>query len=80
MVNGAPELTFKVCPPAICIEALLGLASERILFLSDHPDELDAAVAAGWSVLGVDRPGEANSARPPHRWIHSFDEVDLHGQ
>jgi enolase-phosphatase E1 len=37
-------------------------------------------VAAGWSVLGVDRPGEPNSARPPHRWIHSFDEVDLHGQ
>jgi enolase-phosphatase E1 len=62
------------------IAKAIGLASERILFLSDHPDELDAAVAAGWSVLGVDRPGEPNSARPPHRWIHSFDEVDLHGQ
>jgi enolase-phosphatase E1 len=62
------------------IAKAIGLASERILFLSDHPDELDAAVAAGWSVLGLDRPGEPNSARPPHRWIHSFDEVDLHGQ
>jgi enolase-phosphatase E1 len=62
------------------IAKAIGLASERILFLSDHPDELDAAVAAGWSVLGVDRPGEPNSARPPHRWIHSFDEVDLSGQ
>jgi enolase-phosphatase E1 len=62
------------------IAKAIGLASERILFLSDHPDELDAAVAVGWSVLGVDRPGEPNSARPPHRWIHSFDEVDLHGQ
>ena len=62
------------------IAKAIGLAPERILFLSDHPDELDAAVAAGWSVLGVDRPGEPNSARPPHRWIHSFDEVDLHGQ
>ena len=62
------------------IAKVIGLAPERILFLSDHPDELDAAVAAGWSVLGVDRPGEPNSARPPHRWIHSFDEVDLSGQ
>jgi enolase-phosphatase E1 len=55
----------------------IGLAPDRILFLSDHPDELDAAVAAGWSVLGVDRPGEPNSPRAPHRWIRSFDEVDL---
>jgi enolase-phosphatase E1 len=62
------------------IAKTIGLAPERILFLSDHPDELDAALAAGWSVLGVDRPGEPNSARPPHRWIQSFDEVDLRGQ
>jgi enolase-phosphatase E1 len=52
-------------------------APDRILFLSDHPDELDAATEAGWSVLGVDRPGEPNSTRPPHRWISSFDEVEL---
>ena len=58
----------------------IGVPSDRILFLSDHPDELDAAVGAGWSVLGVDRPGEPNSARPPHRWIHSFGEVDLRAQ
>jgi enolase-phosphatase E1 len=62
------------------IAKAIGVAADRILFLSDHPDELDAAVAAGWSVLGVDRPGELNSPRPPHRWIHSFDEVDLRGQ
>jgi enolase-phosphatase E1 len=54
----------------------IGLAPDRILFLSDHPDELDAAIAAGWSVLGVDRAGEPNSPRPPHRWIQSFDEFD----
>ena len=59
------------------IAKAIGLAPDRILFLSDHPDELDAAAAAGWSVLGVDRPGEPNSPRPPHRWIRSFDEVDL---
>ena len=59
------------------IAGAIGVAPERILFLSDHPDELDAAVAAGWSALGVHRPGEPNSSRPPHRWIHSFGEVDL---
>jgi enolase-phosphatase E1 len=61
------------------IAKAIGVAADRILFLSDHPDELDAAVAAGWSVVGVDRPGEPNSARPPHRWIHSFDDVDPRG-
>jgi enolase-phosphatase E1 len=58
------------------IAELIGLPAERILFLSDHADELDAAVAAGWSVLGVVRAGEPNSPRPPHRWIRSFAEVD----
>jgi enolase-phosphatase E1 len=61
------------------IATAIGLAPDRILFLSDHPDELDAALAAGWSVVGVDRPGEPNSPRPPHRWIHSFDELDPRG-
>ncbi|MDI3314059.1 MAG: acireductone synthase [Mycobacterium sp.] len=55
----------------------IGVPAEKILFLSDHPDELDAAVAAGWSVLGVARPGEPNSPRSPHRWVSSFSEVDL---
>jgi enolase-phosphatase E1 len=58
------------------IAGAIGEAPDRILFLSDHPDELDAATQAGWSVLGVDRPDEPNSARAPHRWIRSFDEVD----
>jgi enolase-phosphatase E1 len=48
------------------IAASIGLPANRILFLSDHPDELDAAANAGWSVLGVTRPGEPNSPRPPH--------------
>lgn len=59
------------------IAGAIGVAAERILFLSDHPDELDAAVAAGWSVLGVTRPGEPNAPRPPHRWISDFGDVDL---
>ena len=59
------------------ISDAIGTAANQILFLSDHPDELDAAAAAGWSVLGVHRPGEPNSARPPHRWIESFADVEL---
>jgi enolase-phosphatase E1 len=62
------------------IAEAIGTAPNRILFLSDHPDELDAAASVGWSVLGVSRPGEPNSPRPPHRWISSFDEIDLSRQ
>ncbi|MBF6328204.1 acireductone synthase [Nocardia transvalensis] len=59
------------------IAGAIGVPAEQILFLSDHPDELDAAVAAGWSAIGVTRPGEPNSPRPPHRWVGSFAEIDL---
>ncbi|WP_054814990.1 acireductone synthase [Nocardia arizonensis] len=58
------------------IAADIGVPASEILFLSDHSDELDAAVAAGWSVLGVHRPGEPNAPRPPHRWVESFALVD----
>ncbi|CAM2966117.1 acireductone synthase [Mycobacterium intermedium] len=54
----------------------IGLPGGNILFLSDQPDELDAAVSAGWSVVGVARAGEPNSPRPPHRWVDSFADVD----
>ena len=57
------------------IAAAIGTAPDQILFLSDHPDELDAASAAGWSVVGIVRPGEPNSPRPPHRWVGSFDAL-----
>lgn len=58
------------------IAAAIGVPAGEILFLSDHPDELDAAVAAGWSVTGVHRAGEPNAARPPHRWVGTFAEID----
>ncbi|MFF0528743.1 acireductone synthase [Nocardia amikacinitolerans] len=58
------------------IACAIGVPAAEILFLSDHPDELDAAVAAGWSAVGVHRPGEPNPPRPPHRWIGSFAEID----
>ncbi|WP_227982371.1 acireductone synthase [Nocardia spumae] len=59
------------------IAAAIGVPAHEILFLSDHPDELDAAVAAGWQAVGVTRAGEPNSPRPPHRWISGFGELDL---
>ncbi|UGT57301.1 acireductone synthase [Nocardia asteroides] len=55
----------------------IGADAADILFLSDHPDELDAAVAAGWQVVGVHRDGEPNPPRPPHLWVDTFDEVEL---
>lgn len=58
------------------IASAIGVPAAEILFLSDHPEELDAAVAAGWSAIGVHRPGEPNPPRPPHRWIGSFAEID----
>ncbi|WP_280317394.1 acireductone synthase [Nocardia wallacei] len=60
------------------IAGAIGVPPERILFLSDHPDELDAAATAGWQVVGVTRPGEPNAPRPPHRWVGSFAEIEPH--
>jgi enolase-phosphatase E1 len=59
------------------IAGAIGIPGEHLLFLSDHPDELDAAVAAGWRVIGVSRPGEPNSPRAPHQWISDFRDVEL---
>ncbi|MFF2550231.1 acireductone synthase [Nocardia sp. NPDC058058] len=58
------------------IAGAIGVPADSILFLSDHPDELDAAVAAGWQAIGVSRPGEPNPPRPPHRWINDFADVE----
>ncbi|WP_330180759.1 acireductone synthase [Nocardia sp. NBC_01503] len=58
------------------IAGAIGVPAESILFLSDHPDELDAAVAAGWRAIGVARPGEPNPPRPPHRWVGDFADIE----
>jgi enolase-phosphatase E1 len=55
---------------------VIGLPGEEILFLSDHSDELDAAVTARSAVHGVARAGEPNFPRPPHHWVNSCTEVD----
>ncbi|KZE39542.1 acireductone synthase [Microbacterium sp. T32] len=60
------------------IAAALGVAPGRALFLTDHPDEVAAALAAGWQVVALDRAGEpwhgAEFAAPA---VASFDEIEL---
>lgn len=53
-----------------------GLAPERILFLSDIPDELDAARAAGFATGCVVRPGNAAVDNPTHAVVNHFDEIE----
>ena len=50
-----------------------------VLFASDVPAELDAAAEAGWSVVGLARPGEPFAAADfgPHRTATSFDEITI---
>jgi len=48
------------------IRSVIGVPSERTLFLTDSTAELAAATAAGWTVAGVARPGE--QARPVGAW------------
>lgn len=60
------------------IAASLGLEPGRILFLSDHPDEIVAALAAGWQAVALDRAGEpwagASFASPV---TSTFDAVEV---
>jgi enolase-phosphatase E1 len=59
------------------ISEVIQVAPADIVFLTDTLAELDAATGAGWSVLGVARAGEPARATPPHRWVTTFDEVEL---
>ena len=48
------------------------------LFLSDHPGELDAAEAAGWEAIRLDRGKESMVAPPSkHRTVKSFAEIAM---
>jgi enolase-phosphatase E1 len=48
----------------------------QLLFLSDIPEELDAAKSAGFSTGLVVRPGNAPVPAPAHPVVTSFDELD----
>lgn len=60
------------------IAEALGLDVDRLLFLTDHPDEVSAARAAGWNVLALDRPGEPwAGAHPTGTAVGGFDEIEV---
>jgi enolase-phosphatase E1 len=59
------------------IAQALGAAPEQLLFLSDIQDELDAARAAGWQVVGVLREGETQATASAAPLISSFAELDV---
>jgi enolase-phosphatase E1 len=62
------------------IAAAIGLPPAHILFLSDRAAELDAALAAGWQVVGLARPADAPDGLPSHYpSVASFDEIVLAG-
>ncbi|MFF3939484.1 acireductone synthase [Streptomyces phaeofaciens] len=56
-----------------------GIEGGRLLFLSDRPGELDAALEAGWRTVGIRRPGEPYSAQAvgDHPQAATFDEITL---
>jgi enolase-phosphatase E1 len=57
------------------IARALGLPRQDVLFLSDNPDELAAARAAGMAVIGLDRPGNASDLAG-FPVAASFEEID----
>jgi enolase-phosphatase E1 len=61
------------------IAAALGADPARVVFFSDVPAELHAALAAGWQTVGVARKGEpfGDADFGPHRTVGSFDEIEV---
>jgi len=58
------------------IAEALSLNAEDVLFLSDIPEELDAAREAGFETALTVRPGNAPlESDTPHPSIHTFDEL-----
>lgn len=57
------------------IQAQLGCPAGDILFLSDVPEELDAAREAGFRTVLLDRDGTAPASTHPR--VTRFDEIDL---
>ncbi|MEU7577564.1 acireductone synthase [Streptomyces sp. NPDC041068] len=61
------------------IASSVGVAPERLLFLSDRPGELDAARAAGWRAVGVRRAGEPyfDASFGDHPQVSDFSGISL---
>lgn len=63
------------------IAEALGTDPGRTLFLTDHPEEVAAARAAGWQVVALDREGEpwagSDFAAAGAPAVASFDEIEV---
>ncbi len=57
------------------ISEKLAIKPSNILFLSDIPEELNAAHAAGYATALVIRPGNKPITETTHQQIHSFEEI-----
>lgn len=75
-VNAGPK---REAPSYRAIASALGAPSAEIVFFSDVPAELDAAVADGWQTVGLARPGEpfADADFGTHLAVKSFAEVSV---
>ena len=73
-VNAGPK---KEPASYTAIAAALAVDPARVLFLSDHPDELTAAATAGWQVVGLRRPGEPHQHADfgPHPVVTTFADL-----
>jgi enolase-phosphatase E1 len=58
------------------IARAIGLPPEDILFLSDHPGELDAAASAGMRTICLDRGEAPLPASIPHRRVSTFAAIE----
>jgi len=61
------------------IRSSLGGDAGSLVFFTDHPDEVSAAVAAGWQVVAFSRPGEPwfEADFGDVRVVASFDDVEV---
>ncbi|GAA1706423.1 acireductone synthase [Microbacterium sediminicola] len=74
-VNAGPK---KHAESYAKIAAALDLAPGRILFLTDHPEEVAAALDAGWQVIALDRAGEPwEGAAFAAASVHDFAEIEV---
>lgn len=55
----------------------IGHKPEAILFLSDHPGELDAAVEAGLQTIRLDRGDPPPAPAGAHKTVRSFAEIEV---
>ena len=60
------------------IAEALGAEPARIVFLTDHPDEVAAALSAGWQSVALDRVGEPwAGAEFPAPAVSRFDQIEV---